>query len=299
MQRKRRNRHRKLHIGLMAVLLSAAYTTSNTGWAASNSASASGSVFSQAGTRLADDESSSHHHHAHEEHNQSATVQWSFSPKQPQAGKPAAIQLAVADAKGQPVRSFSLNHEKEIHLIAVSSDLSEFQHLHPVDDGTGHFTVDTIFPNGGAYKLFADFIPAGGSHQVADTEVEVGGKTAPAVPLVPDKQLVRMVAGTQVTLHPGQLQAGKETSLAFSFKDAATGKPAEDMEPYLGAAGHVVIISEDLTQYLHVHPKDGQTAGPEALFETEFPVPGLYKVWGQFQRHGDTFIASFTIKVGE
>lgn len=311
-KRNRKNRHRTLHIGLMAVLLSAAYANSSTGWAAASgsaaaAAYASGASFSQAaGSRLTDHEASgghnhaSRHQHAHEEgHKQSASVQWTFSPKQPEAGKSTAIQLSVTDAHGQPVQSFALNHEKEIHLIAVSSDLSEFQHLHPADEGAGRFTVDTVFPKSGSYKLYADFIPAGGAHQVAQTEVEVGGKPAAAVPLVPDKQLVQTAAGTRVSLQAGPLAAGQETSLAFSFKDAQTGKPVQDMEPYLGAAGHVVIISSDLRHYLHVHPKEGQTAGPEATFETAFPAPGLYKVWGQFQRHGDNFAASFTIKVGE
>ncbi|NIK70754.1 MULTISPECIES: hypothetical protein [unclassified Paenibacillus] len=305
-RRNRKNRNRTLHIGLMAVLLSAAYTSSQTGWAASGSAAAapapaSGVTFGQAGTRLSGDTAAGHeHHHAHEEgHNQSVTVQWSFLPKQPEAGNRAAIQLNFKDAHGRPVQSFDLNHEREIHLIAVSSDLSEFQHLHPVDEGQGHFTVDTVFPKGGAYKLFADFVPAGGSHQVARTEVTVGGKTTAAVPLVPDKRLVQTVQSTVVSLHTGELQAGKETALAFSFKDAGTGRPVPDMEPYLGAAGHVVIVSSDLRHYLHVHPKEGQTAGPEALFETTFPSPGIYKVWGQFQRHGDLLTSSFTIKVGE
>lgn len=294
----------------MAVLLSAAYTTgsTSTGWAASSSNNAASSLtsFGQAGTRTADDRETESHHrhtelhnHAHEEgQKQTASVQWSFVPEQPKAGEPATIQLAVVDANGQPVQSFSLNHEKEIHLIAVSSDLSEFSHLHPVDEGAGQFSVDTVFPKGGKYKLFADFIPAGGSHQVAQTEVAVSGKTTAAGPLVPDKQLVQMVDGTQVTLQTNRLQAGKETALTFTFKDANTGRPVQDMEPYLGAAGHVVIISEDLSQYLHVHPEEGQTAGPKAAFKTEFPSPGLYKIWGQFQRHGDTFITSFTVKVG-
>ncbi|WP_336785211.1 hypothetical protein [Paenibacillus sp. MMO-177] len=303
-RRHRKNRNRTLHIGLMAVLLSAAYTSSQTGWAASGSAaaataSASGAAFSQAGTRLTDGTGHEHHHAQEEGHKQSTTVQWSFMPKQPAAGNNTTIQLNFTDANGRPVQSFALNHEREIHLIAVSSDLSEFQHLHPVDEGQGHFTVDTVFPKGGAYKLFADFVPVGKSHQVAQSEVTVGGEAAAAESLAPDKKLVQTAENTVVSLQTGELQAGKETSLAFSFKDAATGKPAQDMEPYLGAAGHVVIISSDLRHYLHVHPKEGQTAGPEALFETAFPAPGIYKLWGQFQRHGDIFTASFTIKVGE
>lgn len=307
-KRHRKNRHRTLHIGLMAVLLSAAYTTGNTGWAASSSNAEFSALtsFGQASTRTTDRETESHHHHT-EHHNQAneegqkqaAAVEWGFSPKQPVAGESTLIELAVVNGHGQPVQNFALNHEKEIHLMAVSSDLSEFLHLHPTDEGSGHFMVEANFPKAGTYKLFADFIPEGGEHQVAQTEVVAGGKTAAAQPLVPDKKLLQRIAGTQVTLDIETLRAGQENTLTFSFKDAVTGKPVQDMEPYLGAAGHVVIISSDLKQYLHVHPKEGQTAGPAAAFETSFPVPGLYKVWGQFQRHGDNFIVSFTIKVGE
>jgi hypothetical protein len=71
------------------------------------------------------------------------------------------------------------------------------------------------------------------------------------------------------------------------------------MQNYLGAAGHVVIVSSDMEQYLHVHPADSQqTAGPEAKFSTTFPADGLYKIWGQFQRDGRVLTVPFVVKIG-
>ncbi|WP_027093068.1 hypothetical protein [Cohnella thermotolerans] len=94
------------------------------------------------------------------------------------------------------------------------------------------------------------------------------------------------------------LLAGRDVNLTFHLTDASTGEPIEDLEPYLGAVGHVVIISADTEHYLHVHPAEEGASGPDAKFMTAFPESGVYKIGGQFQRAGKTFIVPFTVKVG-
>jgi hypothetical protein len=97
--------------------------------------------------------------------------------------------------------------------------------------------------------------------------------------------------------------AGIETYLLFRF--TADGQPVTDLEPYLGAMGHCVVISEDGQHYLHCHPEQLWTpkadahGGPAVTFHTVFPKPGRYKIWGQFQRHGKVIVASFVLDVGE
>jgi hypothetical protein len=49
------------------------------------------------------------------------------------------------------------------------------------------------------------------------------------------------------------LKAG--TASAFKFRvDDAEGKPAEDLEPYMGMAGHAVFVRKDFSVFAHVHP---------------------------------------------
>ncbi|HZG74860.1 MAG TPA: hypothetical protein VEZ72_03290, partial [Paenibacillus sp.] len=70
-----------------------------------------------------------------------------------------------------------------------------------------------------------------------------------------------------------------------------------DLEPYLGAIGHVVVLSEDGERYVHVHAEADQGSGPDAMFETTFQKAGLYKIWGQFQHRGDVFTVSYVVEV--
>lgn len=242
-----------------------------------------------------------HNHHEHGKHAEvraeQAKAQFTFPAGRPAAGAPAGLRIAVTDASGAPVEQFDIEHEKLMHLIVVSEDLQQFQHLHPEYEGGGVFGATAMFPAGGRYKLFADFIPHGGAPVTAIGEVAVSGKTRPSAPLVADAEWVRIVDGTEVSLEMGPAAPGAETTLTFRFRDAESGRPADGMETYLGAAGHVVILSAGAETYLHVHPADESAPGPEARFRTAFPTPGLYKIWGQFQREGRLMTVSFVVKV--
>jgi hypothetical protein len=70
----------------------------------------------------------------------------------------------------------------------------------------------------------------------------------------------------------------------------------------MAAGGHSVIISDDLKEFLHVHSTEDVGSnwhgGPDVFFKTNFPKPGLYKAWGQFQHQGLLITtAGFILKV--
>ncbi|KAF9108210.1 hypothetical protein BGX30_008661, partial [Mortierella sp. GBA39] len=94
--------------------------------------------------------------------------------------------------------------------------------------------------------------------------LQVKGAPLPAAPVKPDGERVKTVDGLQVTLDFDRLAAGQELMLTYTIEDAGTGAPVTDLQPYLGAVGHVVILSEDAEQYLHVHPMDEKGSGPKA-----------------------------------
>ncbi|WP_141499936.1 hypothetical protein [Paenibacillus luteus] len=225
-----------------------------------------------------------------------AKLEWTYSPEQPKVGEETRIELSLRDSAGKSIDEFELNHEKLMHLIVVSEDLAEFSHIHPEYKGAGKFEIKTTFAKSGEYKLFADFIPSGQSQMTIASNVTVAGKEQAAEPFQKDAQLTRIVDGVVASLAVSSYQPGKEADLTFTLSDEKTKEPITDLEPYLGAIGHVVIISEDLKHYLHVHPKNDNGSGPTAEFSTEFPAPGLYKIWGQFQRSGETFIIPFTVE---
>lgn len=224
-------------------------------------------------------------------------LEWRYTPANPEPGEQTKIELFLYDKSGKPIEEFEVSHEKLMHLILVSGDLSDFMHIHPEYKGNGKFEVEAGFGKSGTYKLFADFIPQGASQMTAVSRVNVNGAAEAADPLQKDESLTKIENGIEVSLKLSTRKAGEDANLAFSFRDASTKAEVTDLEPYLGAIGHVVIISEDVNRYLHVHPLEENGTGPTAEFATSFPEAGLYKVWGQFQRGGKTFIVPFTVEI--
>lgn len=216
------------------------------------------------------------------------------------AGVPATLDIRIVGVDGRPIPAFAVSHEKLMHLIVVSEDLQRFEHLHPEYKGDGLFAQRLTFPVAGRYKLFADYVPEGGSAAMSAVWVEAAGAasaSAPPARPAPDTKLEQTVSGTKIALSVDGAVPGGEAALTFTLTDAGTKKPADGMEPVLGAAGHIVIVSEDVESYLHVHPADGTAPGPSATFRTSFPSPGVYKIWAQFQRNGTSLTAAYTIAV--
>jgi hypothetical protein len=203
-------------------------------------------------------------------------------------------------------------HEHLLHLIVVNEDLSFFDHIHPVRQDDGSFTINYKFPRNGGYLLFADITPRGERAQVFRMPVEVGPNSAARADHEQRAQLVLPAAyareigpyHVEMVLQPRSLVAERETQLIFRLE--RDGQPVTDLWPYIGAMGHCVIISEDTQRYLHSHPQQFTIApppdargGPVVSFHTMFPESGRYKVWGQF-KHGDKIIvADFVVNVAK
>jgi Heavy metal binding domain len=187
------------------------------------------------------------------------------------------------------VSNFEIVHEKLMHLFVVSENLEYFAHEHPVLQSDGSFKLTLQLPYGGMYRLLADFYPAGAVPQLAVNTLFVAGR-APTAKLEPSLTPSR-AANLTATLHsdPEELLAGLENRLVFSLN------PAEDLQPYLGAWGHMLAASADLIDLLHVHPF--LVRGGDIQFNIIFPRPGLYRIWTQFQRSGAVNTTVFTVPV--
>jgi hypothetical protein len=125
----------------------------------------------------------------------------------------------------------------------------------------------------------------------------VGGKPAARVPLVPDVS-VQDVDGYRVTLDTGgPLAALRKSQLSFSL--ARDGVPVRDLEPLHGAPGQLVVVSEDRKRFLPTRAiaASAGATGPDVSFACRFPVAGIYKAWGRFQRQGRVMTAAFTLRV--
>ena len=216
-------------------------------------------------------------------------------PSQPQTGSATKLVLQIQDDDGTPIKKFDLLHEKLVHLIVVREGLDEFAHLHPEVDASGMITTEFAFPKAGKYRLFADHQPQGQSPGLAVGELNVAGEFAAGDSLKPD--LPGNVTVDDVTVRVTLKSATSETTVRFEFVNA-DGEPITNLQPYLGAMGHLVVISADGRDYVHAHPlSEGQTAPDGTVeFAAHFPKSGLYKAWGQFQRGGKVFTVPGVLK---
>jgi hypothetical protein len=206
---------------------------------------------------------------------------------------PAQNLSFTIDGPDGVVTEYDLEHEQELHLIAVRRDLTGYQHVHPVRaaDGTWSIPLD-LTP--GEWKLFADFSTQGQALTLG-TDLSVAGDYQPAA--LPAPSTTAEVDGYTVTLD-AHLDAGEETELTLSV--SRDGVPVTDLEPYLGAYGHLVALRDDDLAYLHVHPEgepdDGVTPpGPEVTFFATAASATDYRLFFDFKHDGVVRTAEFTI----
>jgi hypothetical protein len=212
------------------------------------------------------------------------------------AGRQVPLRFRITDASGAALTQYVENHEKQLHLIAVRRDMSGYQHVHPTLDRTGTWSVP-IDLSAGDYRVFADFVPAGGEALKLGADLRVAGRYDPR-PL-PPPATTTTVGPYTVTLS-GNPETNDPSTLTFSVSRG--GKPITDLQPYLGAYGHLVALRASDLAYLHVHPKgepgDGATpAGPEIAFGTTIPTSGDYRLFLDFKHENVVRTAEFTLAV--
>jgi hypothetical protein len=199
-------------------------------------------------------------------------------------GTSVPLRFRILGPDGQAQTAYEATHDKDLHLILVRRDMTGYQHLHPVlsDDGTWSVPVD-LEP--GQWRLFADFTPVGGPAMVLGADLAVDGEYS-AQPL-PEPRTTAEVDGYEVHLD-GALLPGRASELTLTVtKD---GVPVTDLEPYLGAAGHLVALRGGDLAYLHVHPGDGLEFGAEV------PSTGTYHLFLDFRHDGAVRTAEFVLE---
>lgn len=198
------------------------------------------------------------------------------------------IEISLKDKNNQPIENLEVNHEKLLHLIVVNEHLDQYDHLHPEQTGEGTFTIQKEFEEG-SYKAFVDIKPKDLSFEVMPIPFTVGNPDtghAHSDGLKPDAELKQTIDHETVEMEMSSLNAGEPVTLTFKLNET-------NLEPYLGAMGHVVILDEKANQYLHVHPADHD----KPIFETEFHEPGIYKIWAEFKQDGKVRAFPFIVEI--
>lgn len=234
------------------------------------------------------------------------------APSMPEAGKPVRLRFMVFNPRtGEQVKQFQIQHEQLFHLFVVSQDLSEFQHIHPTFEADATFTIETVLPRPGHYKVYADIYPDKGGPQVLQRSISTAGYKSDLASsqarITPDTSFIKTVDGLKIELkiEPQTIIAGQPATLKYHLTDAKTGEPVKDLRRYLGAWGHTLILSEDQSDYVHSHPEEDaiesaekakKEGGPDVTFGAFLPRPGNYRIWSQFLRGETLTTVSFTIR---
>jgi hypothetical protein len=214
-------------------------------------------------------------------------------------GTPRPFTFRITGPDGAPVTGYTPIHDKELHLIAVRRDLTDFQHVHPRMAADGTWSVPLAAATAGQYRVFTDFQPAGRDEPLTlGVDVAAAGGYTPK-PL-PQPARTATVDGYTITL-AGDLVPGTASKLTLSV--SRDGRPVIDLQPYLAAYGHLVALRDGDLAYLHVHPDgepgDGRTpAGPDITFYAEVPSAGAYRIFLDFQHAGTVRTAAFTALAG-
>ncbi|WP_394433018.1 hypothetical protein [Streptomyces sp. SGAir0957] len=208
-------------------------------------------------------------------------------------GLTGEIRFAIRkDSTGAPVTAYKKEHDKELHLIVASRDLTAYRHLHPVRAADGTWSTPVSLPKAGDYRVFADFTPSGEKEGLTlGTGIGVAGPYAPAALPAPSPT-AHVADGYEVRVQ-GALKPGAASELTLRISQ--NGRPVTDLEPYLGAYGHLVALRSGDLAYLHVHPHDGE-AGPRVSFTAMAPSEGTYRLFLDFKHGGKVRTAAFTVR---
>lgn len=244
----------------------------------------------------------------------------------------------VVPVDGPPARLDALvpEHGKLMHMFLVRLPARDaFAHVHPQPLDSATFRTPLPDIPAGRYALFADVVSEiGAAVTFTDTVTMPGGSGSGAAGDSDDAWSVATAGSDRVQLDDGSamlwrhgpIRAGDDAQLRFQVL-APDGRPAA-LEPYMGMAGHLVLLRDDDSVFAHLHPMGSfavaaqQTmeqrsrviaggaaaAAPVSMpmttggagdltFPYAFPSPGRYHVWVQTRRAGRVLTGAFAVEV--
>ncbi len=234
-------------------------------------------------------------------------------------GQLTTIGYKIVNDKNEVVKDFTVAHEKIMHFILVRKDLQHFQHLHPdFNEQTGEFIVKVTFPADGPYQLYPDFTPTDENPQklpvTESFDLNVGDVSKyQSRTTTPDTATSKTVGGLTVDYFFGSTpRVGSQLDYGLTISDPNSDEQVQ-LETYLGAMGHSVILKEGSLDFIHTHALGMEMEGMEGMtaaehaghqgepdtvdFSTTFSEPGTYKIFTQFQYKSKVYTSEYTISV--
>jgi hypothetical protein len=243
---------------------------------------------------------------------------------------PDVVLLKPDASEGASMSDLIPDHGHLMHLFLIRMPAMDvFAHLHPNQRPDANFSEPLPAMPEGHYRIFADIVhrsgvpatmigeidlPAisgqlsSGDDSVWQGSPESKGEKRSAISALPD-------GGRMVWESPGILRARLPVSFRFRVEDHQ-GHPVNDLQTYMGMAGHAEFVRTDLGAFAHVHPAGSvsmaalqmaqsgldaslnlasseaeigpmeMTHQPEISFPYGFPSRGDYRIFVQIKRAG-------------
>lgn len=186
------------------------------------------------------------------------------------------------------------SHTQKLHMISYDPSLREFNHEHPTFDGKV-WSAKLKLSVSGKYFVWAQGMLNDGAEFSAKARAEVTGGPAawPVVALGDHRKASDR--GTVIELESKPFHT-KKTVMA-NFTISRDDGLAPQLAPYLGAFAHVIAVSPNGEDLVHVHPMEGDKPTVGMLHAT-FPTKGDYRIWIQLIDRSEikTIPLSVTVK---
>ena len=221
------------------------------------------------------------------------------------------------------------NHLMHLYLIRLP-EMERVWHLHPEMTGAGKFTQNLPALSAGRYQIYADIVHGSGLPETLVAQIDLpdtaghpltgddaGGAGPPLSAARQDRTMAELSDGYRMIWdRPREpLLPGRLTRFIFRVEDRE-GKPAADMELYMGMQGHAAFVAADGSVFAHIHPSGtvpmaalaltqadphashamGSSTLPSAVsFPYALPKPGAYRMIVQVKREGRVETAIFDV----
>jgi len=224
-------------------------------------------------------------------------------------------------------------HLMHTFLVRVPA-MDRFYHLHPEQTNDGSFVLKLPAIPSGKYKIFADIVRGTGFPETMVSEIDLpdvkgegfsgddsGAEISAYAPFVRVTDVSPLPDGGRMVWEQDgtALKSGQVSWLRFRVVDAQY-RPMNDLEPYMGMAGHAEFVKSDFSVFAHIHPAGSvpmaslmvaqkdfglpmnhgstNTLTDEVSFPYGFPQPGDYRLFIQVKRHGQVETGVFNAHVG-
>jgi hypothetical protein len=217
------------------------------------------------------------------------------------------------------------DHGHLMHLYVIRIPAMDLVwHLHPERHADGDFAQQLPSMPAGRYALFGDVVHENGLGETAVAQIDLpeisgspltgddaAGTAPPTAQATYSTSVTSLSGGYRMVWDRlnGTLHARRPYIFRFRIEDAQ-GRPAQDMQLYMGMLGHAAFVRTDLATFAHIHPSgspsmpalamaqgdnphaahtmpvDGVALPAEVSFPYGFPSPGAYRIIVQVKRGG-------------